>query len=229
MRVPAEHLPIFVACDERDLLDGKAGFEEAACALVPEVMKVKVFDLELAALAPERRSHGFSIERKDAAAAFAYARSLLLDDRAGVVARDVEQRNALVIPALPARILAIPNEEHLFMRVEVSPFNSADLVLPHRGCDSKADDPSDRNLLAGICFESSDQAIQLILRRSSVTLVPFPNETETRQRNSREDNGLDREYHAVNCGRVRQNGLDISHINTESDRTCAFARTFFSK
>jgi hypothetical protein len=84
-------------------------------------------------------------------------------------------------------------------------------------------------LLAGICFESSDQAIQLILRRSSVTPVPFPNETKTRQRNSREDNGLDREYHAVNCGGVRQNGLDISQINTESDRTCALARTFFSK
>ena len=42
------------------------------------------------------------------------------------------------------------------MRVEVRPFNSTDFVLPHCGCDSKADDPSDRNLLAGICFESSD-------------------------------------------------------------------------
>jgi hypothetical protein len=218
-----------VAGDEGDLLDGKAGFEEAACALVPEVMKVKVFDLELATLAPERRSHGSSIERKDAIAAFAYARSLLLDDRAGVVARDVELRNALVIPALPARILAIPNEEHLFMRVEVSPFNSADFVLPHRGCDSKADDPSDRNLLAGICFESSDEAIQLMLRRSSVTLVPFSNETKTRQRNSREDNVLDREYQAVNCGRVRENGFDITEVNAESNRTRAFTRPLFSE
>src|SRR5271167_1300482 len=99
------------------------------------------------------------------------------------------------------------------MRVEVSPFNSADFVLPHRGCDSKANDPSGRNLLARICFESSDQAIQLGLRRSSVTLVPFPNWTKTRQSNSRENNGLDSKYDAVNCGRVRQNGLDISQIN----------------
>jgi hypothetical protein len=178
MRVPAEHLPIFVACDERDLLDGKAGFEEAACALVPEVMKVKVFDLELVALAPERCSHGFSIERKDAAA-FACARSLLLDDRAGVVARDVEQRNALVIPALPARILAIPNEEHLFMRVEVSPFNSADFVLPHRGCDSKADDPSDRNCWRGFASKAAT-------RRSNSSCVgrlsrPFPFPTRPRR------------------------------------------------
>ncbi len=30
-------------------------------------------------------------------------------------------------------------------------------------------------------------------------------------------------------GRVRQIGLDISKINTQSDRIGAFARTFFSK
>jgi hypothetical protein len=157
VRVPTKHLPIFVACDERDLLDGKARFEEATCTFVSEVMKVKVFDHKFTALTPERGSHGFSIERKDAAAAaFAHARSLLLDDRAGVVASDVEQGNTLVIPALPARIFAISNEEHLSMRVEVRPFNSTDFVLPHRGCDSKADDPFDRNLLAGICVESGD-------------------------------------------------------------------------
>ena len=50
-RVPAEHLPVFVAGDEGDLLDGKNGFEESACALVPEIMKVKVVDVERAALA----------------------------------------------------------------------------------------------------------------------------------------------------------------------------------
>ena len=80
-----------MTCDERDLLDGKTRFEEAACTLVAEIMKVKVFDHKFAALTPERCSHGFAIERKDAAAAaFARARSLLLDDRAGVVASDVE-------------------------------------------------------------------------------------------------------------------------------------------
>ena len=43
------------------------------------------------------------------------------------------------------------------MRVSVIPFYSDNFfVLPHRGCDRKADDPSDRNLLVGICFKSSD-------------------------------------------------------------------------
>ena len=51
MCVPAEHLPVFVAGNEGHLLDGKTGFEESACALVPEIMKVKVVDVERAALA----------------------------------------------------------------------------------------------------------------------------------------------------------------------------------
>lgn len=127
------------------------------------------------------------------------------------------------------RILAIPDEEHLFLQVEIDPFNSADFVLTHRGRDSKSDDPSDRNLLVGICFESSDKAIQLVLRRSPVALVPFSNETKARQRDLRENNGFGREYHAMNRGRVRQDGLDISEINTERDGTCAFARPLFAK
>ena len=100
------------------------------------------------------------------------------------------------------------------MWVEIGPFNSADFVLAHRGRDSEADDPSDRNLLVGICFESRDKAIQLVLRRSPVALVPFLNETKARQRDSRENDGFGREYRAMNGGRVRQIGLDISKINT---------------
>jgi len=61
MRVPAEHLPVFVAGDEGDLLDGKSGFEESACALVPEIMKVKVVDVERAALASESCTHRSSV------------------------------------------------------------------------------------------------------------------------------------------------------------------------
>ena len=50
MCVTAEHLPVFMAGNQGDLLDGKSGLEEAACALVPEVMKVKVLDIERSAL-----------------------------------------------------------------------------------------------------------------------------------------------------------------------------------
>jgi hypothetical protein len=39
-----------VAGDERSLLNRKACFEEAACAFMPEVVKVKVLDIEITAL-----------------------------------------------------------------------------------------------------------------------------------------------------------------------------------
>ena len=41
--------------------------------------------------------------------------------------------------------------------------------------------------------------------------------------------GSTESINAVNRRRVRQNGLDISQINSDSDGTCAFARPFFSK
>jgi hypothetical protein len=108
MRIVAEHLPVFVARDERDLLDGKASFEETTCLLLPQVVEMKVFDIEGSALAPERCSHRPSIVGEeapafivgeDAPAALADTRPLLFNCRPGVVARDVEQRDALVIAA----------------------------------------------------------------------------------------------------------------------------------
>jgi hypothetical protein len=75
--------------DQRDLLNRKARFEEAACAFVPEVVKVKVFDFEVTALAPKRRSDRLSIVGEYPTAVSTDATSLLLDDSAGVVARDI--------------------------------------------------------------------------------------------------------------------------------------------
>jgi len=65
MRVPAKHLPVFVAGNKGDLLDGETGFEKAARALVPEIVKVKVVDVERAALASESRTHRSSVVGKN--------------------------------------------------------------------------------------------------------------------------------------------------------------------
>jgi hypothetical protein len=100
---------------------------------------------------------------------------------------------------------------------------------PATGFDCEANDPSDRNFLKGICFEGGDQMIQFILRRSSIPLMPLPNETKSGQRNARQDDRLDRKHYAVNGGCVRQNGLDVSKVNPEGHGTCALAGPFFSK
>jgi len=86
MSIAAEHFPIFMAGDERDLLNRKARFEEAARAFVPEVVKVKVFDFESAALTPKRCSNRLSVVGKYPARSSADKTSLLLDYGAGVVA-----------------------------------------------------------------------------------------------------------------------------------------------
>jgi hypothetical protein len=87
MSIAAEHFPVFVAGDERDLLSGESCFEEAARAFMPEVVKVKVVDFEVTALVSKRRSNRPSIVREYPAAARSDITSLLLDD--GVVACDV--------------------------------------------------------------------------------------------------------------------------------------------
>jgi hypothetical protein len=89
MGVAAEHFPVFVAGNERNLFDRKARFEEAAGAFVPEVMKVEVLDFEVAALTPKRGSDGPSIVGEYAAAVSSDATPLLLDNCAGVVACDI--------------------------------------------------------------------------------------------------------------------------------------------
>jgi hypothetical protein len=86
MSIAAEHFPVFMAGDERDLLNRKARFEEAARAFVPEVVEVKVFDFEFAGLTPKSCSNRLSIVGKYPALSSADITSLLLDYGAGVVA-----------------------------------------------------------------------------------------------------------------------------------------------
>ncbi len=116
-----------------------------------------------------------------------------------------------------------------FLRIEVIPLNSADLVLAHCRRDREADDPPDGNLLKAICLETSGQSIQLILSRPPVAFIPFADESMARERNARQSNGLSREYHAVTGGRVRENGLDITQINTKSDEASALSRPLLSE
>jgi hypothetical protein len=47
--VAAQHLPILVAGDERHLVEAEAGFEQAARALVAEVVEMQALDAQIAA------------------------------------------------------------------------------------------------------------------------------------------------------------------------------------
>ena len=89
MSVATEHLPIFVASDERDLLNRISSFEEAACTFVSEVVKMQVFDFELATLASECCAYRPPTVRENSTSLVVSTEALLFDDGAGIVAGDI--------------------------------------------------------------------------------------------------------------------------------------------
>lgn len=72
--------------NEGDLLDRKSRFEELLVPSCLKIVKVKVFDFKSAALASEGRTHRTSVVWENSGAAIAGKRTLLLDDRDGIVA-----------------------------------------------------------------------------------------------------------------------------------------------
>lgn len=100
---------------------------------------------------------------------------MLLNDLTRVIARHVEQWDALIVAVLLARVLAVANEKHTRFGIEVAPFDAADFLLPH------GRNPPNRNDLSRILVECRGDAIELILRRPSIALVAFSDQAEPLQ------------------------------------------------
>lgn len=90
VRIAAQHLPIFVAGNSRNLGNREASFEKATCTLMSEVMKMKIFDLQVAALATEGGPYRPAIVWKNSPEPSPGMNALLLDDRAWVIPADIE-------------------------------------------------------------------------------------------------------------------------------------------
>src|SRR6056297_3752781 len=67
MGVAAQHLPVLVAGDQRDLLDGEAGLEQAASAFVAQIVEMQVLYADLHAGPSEGGSDRPRVVGKDAA------------------------------------------------------------------------------------------------------------------------------------------------------------------
>ena len=76
--VAAQHLPVLVAGDERDLLDAESGFKQAARALMAQVVEVQVVDAQDLASSGEDVADGLVVAREDAVVLVAADRPLLL-------------------------------------------------------------------------------------------------------------------------------------------------------
>lgn len=75
---------------------------------------MQIFDIALCHRTGERGRHRLRIEGEDPAFG-----ALPLDDRQGVVPGHVEQRHLLVIADLPARILAVANDDRAVILIQI--------------------------------------------------------------------------------------------------------------
>ena len=64
--IASQHLPVLMTGDEGDLWNFEAGFEQAACPFMPQIMKVKVFDTQGLTCTVEGSPYGPAVIRKNA-------------------------------------------------------------------------------------------------------------------------------------------------------------------
>ena len=173
MCVVAQHFPILMSGDERHLFDRVPCLEKATGAFVTQVMKVKVLDVQLSALSTKGCTDRPSIVRKYPATIGSGQLALLVNDLTGVIAADVQQRDALIIAAFPPRVLAVPYEEHLVFTIEISPFNATDFVLTHRCRHREANNTAQGNLLSRVRIERRDEPVEFMLRSDVLATTLF--------------------------------------------------------
>jgi hypothetical protein len=159
------------------LFNRESSFEEAARSFVPQVMKMKVVYAQVTAPSPEGGADWPVIEWEDSIIVVA-AHCLLLNDGPRVVAGRCEQRYALIVDALVARVFPVTDEKHPRASIQIGTTCLADFLPAHRGCDGETYDLANWRHLTRIWIEVSDQSVELILGRPPVTLISFPNEAE---------------------------------------------------
>lgn len=215
--------------DKRDLFDGKSSFEKPTRGFVTQIMKVKIIDLQLSTLPTEGRPDGPPIIREYTSSITHGKVLLFLNDCPSVISTNIQQWNGLVVSVLPSRILAVPYQEHLFVAIDIRPLNATDLILSHRCCYCEADNTPKRDLLPWIPFECCNEAVEVILRWPPVSLVALSDETKSRKCDAGEANAFRRSTDPMNgCG-VAQDCLNISEINSQSDRTGALSSALLSE
>src|SRR6185312_2745877 len=107
--IAPQHLPVFMASDQRGLLDPETRFKKTTRPFVPKIMEVEVFNSERVAGAVEGGADRAALVRKNPAGISIRRLSLLHKEFPGVEAANTEQRDGLVVPDLLPRVFAIAN------------------------------------------------------------------------------------------------------------------------
>ncbi len=221
MRVPAQHLPILVAGDQRDLFYREPGLKQAACAFMAQVVEMQVLHADLDAGAPEGGSDRSRVVGKYPASCVPEFLGLFRDQRPGIEPRGGEEWDPLVVPGLVARVLPVADHEHPAVDIETAPFDAADFVEPHGRGHRELHDACHRQGQAFVVIEATDEAVQLVRGRAAVPLGAFADEAEPLERDTCQINGFGRNVELVYGCRMGDDHLDHADIDAEGHRTGA--------
>lgn len=210
-----------MTCNQCYLFDCEPSFEQAARAFVPQIMKMKVVDIQVTATSTEGCADRPMIERENSIVVIAALSPLLFNDGPRIVPGGCEERYSLVVTALVSRVLPVADKQHPRARFQIGPTRLADLFLAHGRCDGELNDLANRCNLARVCVEMTNQLVEFILCRPSVALLAFPNKAKPLQGDTGEINLLNLDGQAVHCSGMRQNELYEADVDAESHRSGA--------
>lgn len=176
--VATQHLPILVPGHQCNLFDGQADLEQTAGAFVAEVVEVEVLDVSIGTGSAERRADRFGIVGEDLTLRPSEILGLRHDEGPGIKSGGGEERDPLVVAGLVARVLAVSDQEHPAVDVEVAPVGAADLVQPHRGSDGELHDARHGHRQTRILVKAAEEAAEFSRRRASVALDTLADETK---------------------------------------------------
>lgn len=127
-----------------------------------------------------------------------------------------------MIAAPVARILPVADQNRLRCRIDIGPFDAADLLLAQGGRDREPDDASHGQRDAGIPVAVIEQGIDLGLRRATIAFGTLADETEAPQRDAREIDSFGRVGQAMHGGAVRDQRAQIAEVDAERHGPRAF-------
>ena len=224
-RVPAQHFPILVAGDQRDLLDGEAGLEQAACAFMAQIVEIQVLHADLDGGAPEGCTDRFRVIGKDPSVGFIQMLGLFSDQRPGIEAGGREKGDPLVVAGLVAWVFSVADHEHSAVDVEIGPFDAANFVEPHGRGHRELRDACHRQGQAFVVIEATEEAVQLVRGRATIPLCALADQAETLERDARQIDGFRRDVQAVHSRRMGDDHLDHADVDPERHRARTLLRT----
>lgn len=159
--------------------------------LEAQVMEVQVLHVRIGAGSTERGPDGTRVVGEDWTFRLSEMLGLRQHQGPGIEPGGGEERDPLVVAGLVPRVLAVTDQEHPAVYVEVAPLGPTYLIQPQRGGDGELDDARHRHRQACIFVKATKEAVQFSRRRAPVALHALADQTKTLQRNASEINAFE--------------------------------------